>query len=188
MYGTIAVGGVRIRPSGETDMTADEADRAASFAEFFDAQRRPALRLAYVLTGNAGEAEDVVAEAFARVYPHWMKGQVKEPNAYVRRTVINVVNGRFRRLATRRRHDERVRLGEPSVAFGDDRIMQRATLEAALAALPPRQRAAVVLRVIEDMSEAETARVLGVSVGTVKGYLSRGLERLRAELGDEAPV
>lgn len=166
-------------------MTADDVDRAATFADVFEEQRRPALRLAYVLTGDASEAEDIVAEAFARVYPHWMKGQVNDPAAYIRRTVINVVNGRFRRLATRRRHDERVRAVEPSVGFGDDQIMQRAALEAALATLAPRQRAAIVLRVIEDMSEAETAAALGVSIGTVKGYMSRGLDRLRVVLGDE---
>lgn len=165
-------------------MVSDEAEYERDFGRVFEAHRRSALRLAYVLTGDAAEAEDVVAEAFARMYPHFAKGGIEDPGAYLRRTVVNVVRGRFRRLGTRRRFEARARLVEPSVGSGDDRIVERDALHAALASLAPRQRAAVVLRVVEDLSEAETAAMLGISVGTVKAYVSRGLERLRAVLDE----
>ncbi|MGQ0824866.1 MAG: RNA polymerase sigma factor [Actinomycetota bacterium] len=160
--------------------------RDAGFGDVFETYRRPALRLAYVLTGDAAEAEDVVAEAFARMYPHFTSGKIEDPGAYLRRTVVNVVRGRFRRLATRRNYEAGRRRGEPSIGSDDVGVVERDSLRLALLSLPPRQRAAVVLRVLEDLSEADTAAMLGVSVGTVKGYVSRGLERLRAVLGDAA--
>jgi RNA polymerase sigma-70 factor (sigma-E family) len=154
------------------------------FAQVFEEQRPKALRLAYAMTGDASLAEDVVAEAFARTYRQWKKGGVREPEQYVRRAVVNEVRGTWRRLEVRRRHAARERKVEPSTPFGDDRIADADVLQRALTTLPPRVRAVVVLRVVDDMSERETADALGLSVGTVKGYLSRGLERLRDALAD----
>ena len=150
-----------------------------AFAEVFEAQRAPALRLAYAMTGDAGVAEDVVAEAFARTYERWAKGRIDNPNAYVRRAVVNEVRSTWRRLAVRRKHAARERHAEPSTAFRADRVVDADVLKRALATLAPRQRAVVVLRVVDDLSEQDVADALGCSVGTVKGYLSRGLERLR---------
>ena len=189
----MVLGGLGTMGSDKADRVTRAEERAertaheeAGFAAVFETHRRPALRLAYVLTGNANEAEDVVAEAFARMYPHYLSGKIDDPGAYLRRTVVNVTRGRFRRLATRRNYEAGRRRGEPVVASDDEAVVARDSLRLALASLPPRQRAAVVLRVIEDLSEAETAEMLGVSVGTVKGYVSRALERLRNEMGEGA--
>jgi RNA polymerase sigma-70 factor (sigma-E family) len=156
-----------------------------SFAQLFEDQRRGALRLAFAMTGDAHIAEDVVAEAFARTFRNWAAGRVHDPESYVRRAVVNEVRSTWRRLEVRRRHAARERrtaqLSPSSSAIdriGDVDVMQRA-----LQTLSPRVRAAVVLRIVEDLSERQTAEVLGCSVGSVKGYLSRGLDRLREELG-----
>jgi RNA polymerase sigma-70 factor (sigma-E family) len=161
--------------------TRDEAD--AEFANLFARHRSGALRLAYVLCGDASAAEDAVAEAFARMYPQWRKGGIDDPGAYLRRAVVNQVHGGFRRLAVRRRHDARLGPLDP-VGPGDDAVVDRDRLRSALLALPVRQRAVIALRFLDDLSEADTAAALGVTPGTVKTQVSRGLERLRALLAD----
>lgn len=153
-----------------------------SFAEVFEAERAPALRLAYAMTGDATIAEDVVAEAFARTYERWVTGKVDNPSAYVRRAVVNEVRSTWRRVAVRRKFAARERRVEPSVPFRGDRLDDAEVLQRALATLAPRQRAVVVLRVVDDLSEQDVATTLGCSVGTVKSHLSRGLERLRDAL------
>jgi RNA polymerase sigma-70 factor (sigma-E family) len=151
------------------------------FEALFELHRARALRLAYVLCGDACGAEDAVADAFARMYPRWRRGGIADPAAYLRRAVVNHVNGRFRRLAHARRH-ESTPPREPAMPNIDAVVAQREDLRSALRELPPRQRAAVVLRHLEDMSEADTAALLGISVGTVKSSVARGLERLRAAI------
>lgn len=158
--------------------------RIRTFAEVFETQRPSALRLAYALTGSGQIAEDVVAEAFARVYARWAKGDIDDPDAYVRRAVVNEVRMTWRRLAVRRRHAVTQR-AEPAMPSPTDALGDVDQLQRALATLPPRVRAVVILRVVEDLSEQRTAEVLGCSKGTVKAYLSRGLDRLRTAL---APV
>ena len=152
-----------------------------TFAQVFADQRVGALRLAFAMTGDAQLAEDVVAEAFARTFRQWSRGGVRDPDTYVRRAVVNEVRTTWRRLEVRRRPAARER--PVPASNGIDRIADADMLERALLTLPPRVRAVVVLRVVEDLSEQQTATVLGCSVGTVKGYLSRGLERLREVLG-----
>jgi RNA polymerase sigma factor (sigma-70 family) len=88
-------------------------------------------------------------------------------------------------LATRRRYEAQARADELSVGSDEHEVVERDALQTALASLAPRQRAAVVLRVMEDLSEAETAELLGISVGSVKAYVSRGLERLREVVDTE---
>ena len=155
-----------------------------TFAQIFEEQRRGALRLAFAMTGDAQLAEDVVAEAFARTFRQWAAGRVRDPDSYVRRAVVNEVRTTWRRLEVRRRHDageHHVDLTTSSI----DRVADVDVLQRALATLPPRVRAVVILRVVEDLSEQQTADALGCSVGTVKGYLSRGLDRLRDALGGQ---
>ncbi len=152
-----------------------------SFAQLFEEQRPGALRLAYAMTGDAQLAEDVVAESFARVYERWVKGALQDPDAYVRSAVVNQVRTVWRRLAVRRRHAATRRV-ESAPPQGTDRVADVDRLQRALAVLSPRVRAVVILRIVDDLSEQRTAEVLGCSVGTVKSYLSRGLERLRADL------
>ena len=172
------------------DVTAKEHDPIEAvdstdlrtFAQVFEDQRRGALRLAYAMTGDAQLAEDVVAEAFAHTFRHWIGGNVRDPDTYVRRAVVNEVRTTWRRLEVRRKHAARERHTEPTTSDAVHRIGDVDMLQRALASLAPRVRAAVVLRVVEDLSEQRTADALGCSVGTVKAYLSRGLERLREAL------
>jgi RNA polymerase sigma-70 factor (sigma-E family) len=154
------------------------------FVDVFHAHRVAALRLAYLLTGDASLAEDVVADAFARMYGKWRRNRIDDPRAYLRRAVVNQVRGRFRRSATRRKHDAGSRWSEPTSGAADEGIADRDRLRRALSLLSPRQRTTVVLRIVEDLSEADTAALLGVSTGTVKAHLSRGIERLRAALDE----
>jgi RNA polymerase sigma-70 factor (sigma-E family) len=152
-----------------------------AFALLFASQRASVLRLAYVLTGDGALAEDVVADAFAAMYPRWKAGKVDDPAAYLRRAVVNQVRGRFGRNATRRRFERGARCDE-SHAASDTGFDDRDAVRVALLALPIGQRAVVALRFLEDRSEADTADLLGVSVGTVKSQAARGLDRLRAAL------
>jgi RNA polymerase sigma-70 factor (sigma-E family) len=172
------------------DVVAEEHDSvevvgsidSRTFAQMFEEQRRGALRLAFAMTGDAHLAEDVVAEAFAHTFRRWSSGSVRDPDTYVRWAVVNEVRTVWRRRQIRRRHAAREQRIELTVASGMDRVADADLLERALATLPPRVRAVVVLRIVEDLSEQQTAAALGCSVGTVKGYLSRGLERLREAL------
>jgi RNA polymerase sigma-70 factor (sigma-E family) len=157
-----------------------------TFAQVFESQRRSALRLAFAMTGDAGIAEDAVAEAFAQTFRRWQRGEVRDPDAYVRRAVVNEVRTTWRRLEVRRRHAAHERGAPASSPDGIDRIGDADVLRRALATLPVRVRAVVVLRVVEDLSEQQTADALGCSVGTVKGYLSRGLDQLRKTLQDNS--
>ena len=138
-----------------------------TFEALYLAEYRPMVRLAYVMVD--GSAEEVVQDAFARVYERW--GSIDRPAAYLRTCVVNGSRAllRRRRLAVWRRPDPVPESMEPAA----DHILD------ALAALPPRRRAAVVLRYYEDLSEAEIAAVLGVRPGTVKSMLHRSLLQLR---------
>ena len=167
------------------DVTTEVEDRDQRFAAFFLARRAAALRLAYALTGDQGVAEDIAADAFARMYAPWRRGRIRDPDAYLRRTIVNSTRGRFRRRAVRRRYEASQRGGEPAFDANEEAVVDRARLLRALTALTPRQRAVVVLRVVDDMSEADTANVLRISHGAVKAHLSRGLARLRTALDDE---
>jgi RNA polymerase sigma-70 factor (sigma-E family) len=141
--------------------------------------RWPAMvRLAYALTGDPGHAEDLAQTAFARAYASW--GRVRragDPDAYVRRIVINAHRSRFRRhrVAEELRGD----LTDTAVGASQPGPEGRSELLDALDRLGPRQRAVVVLRYWLDLSEAETAAALGCSVGTVKSQASRALATLR---------
>lgn len=159
--------------------------RTVGFDQFFEEHYRPAVRLATLLVGNSDRAEDVVCDAFARVYPKWKRGRVEDVGAYVRQTVVNLVRGGWRHRAVRRRHQhEFVSPAATPNRFESD-ADQRDAMWAVLAQLSEGQRNVIVLRYYEDLSEAEVAALLGVSVGTVKTQSSRGLARLRELLGSE---
>ena len=153
--------------------------------EEFDAFMRgrwPAMvRLGYALTGDAGHAEDLAQAAFARAYASWARvRRAGDPDAYVRRIVINANRSRFRRrrVAEELRGDLTETLarlpGPEDAGPGQDTALLRA-----LDRLGPRQRSVIVLRYWLDLSEAETAAALGCSVGTVKSQASRALATLR---------
>jgi len=156
-----------------------------AFAALFREERAAVLRLATLLLGDPDAAADVVADAFARMYPHWRRGRVDDPAAYLRRAVVNGVRGRWRRrtrtpVAVPVLDGDGVPIADLSGPATDRVAVQRALL-----ALPPRTRAAIVLRFLDDLSEADTAAALGISVGTVKSSVSRGLVRLRGALEEE---
>ncbi|WP_340540585.1 SigE family RNA polymerase sigma factor [Nocardioides sp. GXZ039] len=155
------------------------------------AARGPALlRLAYTLTGDAGEAEDVVQEALSRALPRWERiSRVEDVDAYVRRMVLNAHTSRWR--AWRRRVTPVERVADRAVMATPDRPDhvehdERLRIWAACLALPEAQRVAVVLRYYEQLEYAEIAALTGVREGSVRSRVSRGLAALRAELGRSA--
>ena len=162
----------------------ETGERDDAFAALFASQRGPVLRLAYLITGDLELAEEVVADAFASMYARWRAGKVEEPDRYLRRAVVNQVRGRFRRNATRRRF-EAARVPAAAADPSDEGFAERDRVQCALLGLPPGQRAVVALRFLDDRSEAQTAALLGISVGTVKSQAAHGLEHLRRALDDE---
>ncbi len=136
-----------------------------------------AHRVAYRVLGDRGEAEDVTQEALARAYVRWRRIHAYD-EAWVTRVSVNLAIGIVRR---RRTWPDRGEHGVPDHAAG---LADRAALVAALEALPKRQREVVVLRHLADLPEAEVARQLGCSVGTVKQHAHRGLAALRTALGE----
>lgn len=154
-----------------------------AFVEFATAAKPWLLTSAWMLTGDAHAAEDLVQETLVRVYVHWGRAGRGQPAAYARRVLANLHTDRWRR--TRREvlvddHAERAGPAAPDPVLVD--------LVRALQALGPRERETVVLRHYLDLSEKQTAEALGVSVGAVKGYASRGLASLRAALKEENHV
>jgi RNA polymerase sigma-70 factor (sigma-E family) len=151
-----------------------------SFEEFVQARWPHLFRMAFLLTGrDRAEAEDLLQMTLERAYRHWTRiSRSGQPERYVRRVLINASNDRWRRL---RRRPERPLRAEADHAAGDQmsETDDRDFLLRALATLPRKQRAVLVLRYFEDLSEAETADLLGCGIGTVKSHASRGLARLR---------
>jgi RNA polymerase sigma-70 factor (sigma-E family) len=143
----------------------------------------PALvRYATALCGNRAEAEELVQTALVRVALRWPFVRDKDnPDGYVRRAVLNADLNRWRRLRWRETSVAEVpdTLGTDATAGVADGLMVRAALQQ----LPPRQRAVLVLRYLEDRSEREAADLLGCSLGTVKSQTSKGLTKLRLVLG-----
>jgi RNA polymerase sigma-70 factor (sigma-E family) len=160
------------------------AERAAGgLEELYRRHADDALRLAYLLTGDRALAEDLVQDAFVRVLGRFHDVRNREAFWwYLRRTIVNVSNSHFRHRRVERAWLQRQR-PDPAAPPGPD-VAERERVRAALMTLGPKPRAAVVLRYFEDLSEAETAEMLGIPVGTVKSTVSRGLDRLREELDD----
>lgn len=170
-------------------MQAEQEDR---FQEFVRARWSHLVRTAYLLTGDAHHAEDLTQTALAKAYRSWRRVSGSDnPEAYVRRMLVTCNSDRFRK----RRVKESLTDAPPERAGRDEsvtRVDERGVLLGALAELPPRQRAVVVMRYWEDLSEAEVAEVLGCSQGTVKSQASKGLAKLRtypglAQVMDRAP-
>jgi len=154
--------------------------------ESWVAARGPALlRLAYTLTGNSADAQDVVQEALARALPRWSRiSTVADVDAYVRRMVVNEHTSLWRRFR-RRESPVEVMADGPSLDEGGVEPDDRRRIWLACQALPEAQRTAVVLRYYEQLEYAEIAALTGVREGSVRSRVSRGLAVLRAELGEE---
>lgn len=155
--------------------------RDDGFTDFVVEVEAPLLRTAYLLTGDHGHAEDLVQTALVKAHRHWAKVQrADSPLAYVRRILVTSHISWRRRMSTSEQVIETV----PDRA-GDDPQARQATsdlVRTALRELSPRVRAVVVLRWFEDLTEAETARVLGCSTSTVSTHAARGLATLRRHL------
>lgn len=159
---------------------------AEEFADHYRAEATACLGLAYALCGDRSLAEEVVADAFARTWPVFQEGRIDDVHAYVRRAVVNTMNGRFRRRSLERRHAVReANEAERTASGGAERVDDHVSLWPALQSLPAPQRAVLVLRFLEDQSEQQTATLLGVRVGTVKSRTARGLARLQELLEEE---
>jgi RNA polymerase sigma-70 factor (sigma-E family) len=148
----------------------------------FDEHYPGLVRLLLVMTGRREVAEDLAQEAFVRLAPKIAHLATEEVGPYVRRIGLNLWKNHLRRLAIEVRVRRRDRTAPPDHAEWVDR---RLDVARAVRRLPARQRACVVLRFYEDLSEAAVADIVGCSVGSVKTHTSRGLARLRKELGDE---
>ena len=145
---------------------------ATELTDLYRRQRAPMIRFARLLTGSNALAEEVVQESFLKL--HQLRQRPRNPDGYLRTTVANLSRSHLRRLRLERRPQprDRITLADPDI----DETW------AVVCRLPFRQRAALVLRFYEDLSEAEIARVLGCRPGTVKSNLHRGLTTLREEL------
>ena len=164
----------------------DHAEREADFTAYVRAREQALARLAYLLTGERDAAEDLLQNTLAKVYRHWARIQAAEaPDAYVRRIMVNENNSRWRRLL--RRHDwpssHVLEVIDPPGVAGLD-LSSSIDLWRHVQSLPTQQRAAVVLRYYEDLTEAQTAQVLGCTVGTVKSHTSRAISALRTRMSE----
>ncbi len=161
-------------------------DQPAADLEAFLAERGDhLLRTAVLLAGSRDAGEDLLQAALERLLQHW-RAVVGDPEGYLRRTLYNLAADGWRRQRAWQRPLTLLR-GGASAAAADAvaQVNQRDALIRLLAQLPPRQRAVIVARYWEQLSEAETAQALGCSPGTVKSAASRGLRRLRELMGGE---
>ncbi|WP_326646365.1 SigE family RNA polymerase sigma factor [Streptosporangium sp. NBC_01755] len=148
------------------------------FREYVVARGPALLRAAYQLTGNPNDAEDLLQVALVKTYLAWDRIQDHTAlDRYVRRAMVNINISWWRRRKLEEYPSEE--LPEPVLA-GGPHLPER--VEQALDRLPTRMRTAVVLRYYEDMTESEIAKTLGISVGTVKSTVSRGMAKLRGDL------
>lgn len=159
-------------------------DKDAEFSEYMAARQPSLLRTAYLLTGDRHTAEDLVQTALAKLYLSWDKVQRQDSlDGYVRRILVNEHNSLWRRPWKKREtttSELPEQPAEPQEGGHDSDLWNL------VQTLPRKQRAAVVLRYYEQMSEAETAAILGVSVGTVKSQTSRALAALRTRVGSDS--
>jgi RNA polymerase sigma-70 factor (sigma-E family) len=150
--------------------------RDQDFAEFFSTRFEGARRIAYAMCGSWSEAEEIAQNAFVRVYGRWARIRIETVDAYLR-TVLTRVFLDSRRRGRSREHA----VAEPpeQAVPPDHSSDERMAMHAALMAVPPGQRAVLVLRFVADLSVEQVAGALGCSAGTVKSQTARGLATLR---------
>jgi RNA polymerase sigma-70 factor (sigma-E family) len=149
------------------------------FAQFVEARERALQRTAYLLTGDWALAEDLVQTALARAWPRWERiTRRDDPEIYVRKVLVNT----WTTWNRRRWRGEKPSAEVPdAVAAGDvaEEVTVRVGLRGALGSLTPRQRAVLVLRIYDDLPEAQVAHLMNCAVGTVKATMSQALAKLR---------
>ncbi|HLV58346.1 MAG TPA: SigE family RNA polymerase sigma factor [Natronosporangium sp.] len=163
------------------------ADMEEEFREFVAARSGALLRTAYLLAGDWATAEDLLQTALTKTYLAWKRlGTIEAVEPYTRRVLVNTATSWWRR----RWHGERPTEKLPDVPAPDQHqeAIERDALWQHVRALPARQRAVLVLRFYEDLSEAQTAELLDISAGTVKSQTARALATLRRRLGVDTPL
>jgi len=164
---------------GEHVIPAGTTRRQARLEEVYRVQVAPLQRLAFLLTGDHHLAEDITQQAFVKFYRRLLNlRESAAAPAYLRKTVVNLARGHHRRTERERRHME---LHErPTEASSAPDVEQRDLIIRTLADLPYRQRAAIVLRFYEDLSELQAAQVLGCSPVAMKSLTARAMATLRS--------
>jgi RNA polymerase sigma-70 factor (sigma-E family) len=160
---------------------AGEGVERGSLSELYVAYAPDGIRLAFLLTGDRALAEDLVQDAFVRLVGRLR--HLREADAfwaYLRRTIVNLATSHFRHRRVERTYLERLAAAPSSVANVNDDLDE--SMHRLLLGLPQRQRAAIVLRFYEDLSDVQTAAVLGCSPGTVRSLVSRGMKTVREGL------
>ena len=156
------------------------------YAEFVAAALPGLLRFGHVLTGNAEAAEDLVQTALGRSLRAWRLRRIDDPRAFVRKVMVNSYASWHRRS-----RGQEWAVADPAGSVAEDhasRVDDRDAVWRALQVLPPRQRAVIVLRYYEDLTEAEIAMVMGTTTGTVKSQASRAMRRLAGLLAPAEAV
>ena len=164
-----------------------DTEREADFSAYVRARQGSLARFAYLLTGDPHSAQDLLQSSLAKVYARWDHiSTVESPDAYVRKVMVNEHTTWWRRAWRHRERtdSELIRVLDPAAAPATPHDSE---LWAHVRSLAPQQRAAVVLRYYEDLTEAQTAEILGVSVGTVKSHTSRALRSLRRTMKEVTP-
>ena len=154
---------------------------AEGFAQFIEAREQALQRTAWLLTNDWALAQDLVQAALARSWPYW--GRIRrgdDPEIYVRRVMVNTW-ATWRRRRWRAEVPSGVLADRPAGGDVAADVATRVAVRQVLAALTDRQRAVVVLRLSDDLPEAQVARILGCAVGTVKATMSQALARLRSD-------
>ncbi|HEU5038194.1 MAG TPA: SigE family RNA polymerase sigma factor [Nocardioides sp.] len=160
-------------------------DRDTDFTAYLEARQARLLRTAYLLTGDQHQAEDLLQTSLAKLYLAWDRVRDRgSVDAYVRRIMVNENNSLWRR-GWRRREVATDTVPETAPFHDTYDEGTGAAVWAVVQTLPRRARAVVVLRYYEQLTEAETAEILGISVGTVKSQCSRALATLRQRIGEE---
>jgi RNA polymerase sigma-70 factor (sigma-E family) len=160
-----------------------DSDGGEDFAAFATSRWPGLVRLAFGLTGDRWLAEDIAQTTLARAYVAWRRvSRADDPDAYLRRILVNTSHRRFRR---RRVTEQPGDPPETPIEGPADLVGERAVLLGALHQLPPRQRAVIVLRYWEDLTDAQIAAALGCSPGTVRSQLARALAKLRVTLAED---
>ena len=164
----------------DTCVTHDDEKDLPGFHDYVAAKSAALLRTAYLLTGNQADAEDLLQAALAKTYLAWRRIEdFGALDGYVRRAMVNTHISWWRRRRLEEYPTDEIPDRPVADHVGDSELHD--SLSRALRRLPDRMRAAVVLRYYEDMSEAEIAGVLGVSLGTVKSTVSRAVAKLRID-------
>jgi RNA polymerase sigma-70 factor (sigma-E family) len=168
---------------GDTDTAMAAGTTVDHLTETYRAHYRSLLGLAALLLDDTASCEDVVQEAFIRV--HSARSRVRDPEktlAYLRQTVVNLSRSALRRRIMGLRLLSKPMPDMASAEEGAYELLERDQLKAALRGLQRRQREVLVLRYFADMTEAQVAETLGISIGSVKAYGSRGLAALRVAM------